>query len=127
MGIPRQEYWIGLPFPSPEDLPDPGIKLESPALLTSPALQADTFLMEPPGKPISIIYPYITYRVSLGAHSKESACNVGDPGSILGSRRSHGEGNGYPLQYSCLKNPRDKGAWWATVHGVGKSQTRLSD
>ena len=49
---------------------------------------------------------------------KESACNVGDTGSIPGSRRFHGEGNGYPLQNSCLKNPRDKGVWWATVHGV---------
>ena len=41
--------------------------------------------------------------------------------------RKHGEGNGNPLQYSCLENPRDGGAWWAAVHGVAKSQTRLSD
>ena len=52
--------------------------------------------------------------------SKESACNVGDPGSIPGSGRSLGEGNGNPLQYSCLGNPMDRGAWWATVHGVSK-------
>ena len=128
MGIPRQEYWIGLSFPSPEDLPDPRIKLESPALLTSPAWQADAFLTELPGMPIPIIYLYITYLYYIlgfpgGSHGKESACNVGDPGSIPGSRRSHGEGNGYPLQNSCLKNHKDKGAWWATVHGVGKSQT----
>ena len=46
---------------------------------------------------------------------------------IPGSERSPGEGNGYPLQYSCLKNSSDGGAWWATIHGVTKSQTRLSD
>ena len=59
--------------------------------------------------------------------SKASACNVGDLGLIPGSGRSSGEGNGNPLQYSCLENPMDGGAQWATVHGVTKSQTRLSD
>ena len=49
---------------------------------------------------------------------KVSACNAGDPGSILGSGRSLGEGNGNPLQYSCCENPTDREAWWATVHGV---------
>ena len=49
---------------------------------------------------------------------KESTCNAGDPGSIPRSGRSPGEGNGNPLQYSCLENPMDRGAWWATVHGV---------
>ena len=58
---------------------------------------------------------------------KESACNVGDLGLISGLGRSPGEGNGYPLHYSCLENPMDRGAWWATGHGVAKSQTRLSD
>ena len=56
-----------------------------------------------------------------------SACNAGDLGSIPGSGRSPGEGNGNPLQYSCLENPMDGGDWWATVHGVAKSQTLLSD
>ena len=56
-----------------------------------------------------------------------SACNAGDLGSIPGLGRSPGEGNGNPLQYSCLENPMDGGAWWATVHGVAKSWTRLSD
>ena len=56
-----------------------------------------------------------------------SACNAGDPGLIPGLGRSPGEGNGNPLQYSCLENPMDGGAWWATVHGVAKSRTRLSD
>ena len=54
---------------------------------------------------------------------KSSACNAGDLGSIPGSRRSPGEGNDNPLQYSCLENPVDRGAWRATVHGVTKSQT----
>ena len=62
--------------------------------------------------------------VSIG---KESACNVVNLGSIPGLGRSLGEGNGYPLQYSCLENSMDIGAWQATVHGVTKSQTRLSD
>ena len=57
---------------------------------------------------------------------KASASNVGDLGSLPGSGRSSGEGNGNPLQYSCLENPLDGGAWQATVHGVAKSRTRLS-
>ena len=52
-----------------------------------------------------------------GAEVKASACSMGDLGSIPGSGRSPGEGNGNPLQYSCLENPMDGGAWWATVHG----------
>ena len=58
---------------------------------------------------------------------KASACNAGDLGLIPGSGRSLGEGNDNPLQYSCLENPMDGGGWWATVHGVPKSRTRLSD
>ena len=60
---------------------------------------------------------------------KESTCNAedaGDMGSILGSRRSPGVGNGNPLKYSCLGSPMDRGTWWATVHEVVKSQTQLS-
>ena len=60
------------------------------------------------------------------AQRKESTCNAGDMGSIPGSGRSPGRGNGNPFQYSCLKNPTDRGAWQATAHGVTKSQTRLS-
>jgi len=62
-----------------------------------------------------------------GLEGKVSACNVGDLGSIPESGRSPGEGNGNPLQYSCLKNPMDGRAWKAAVHGVAKSQTRLND
>ena len=58
---------------------------------------------------------------------KESACNAGDPGSIPGLGRSPGEGNGNPLQYSCLENPMDSGSCQAAVHVVAKSQTRFSD
>ena len=62
-----------------------------------------------------------------GSDGKASACSAGDPGSIPGLGRSTGEGNGNPLQYSCLENSMDWGAWWATVHGVAKSQTWLSN
>ena len=60
-----------------------------------------------------------------GSDGKESACNAGDLCSIPGLGRSPGEGNGNTLQYSCLGNPMDRGAWWASVHGVAQSQTRL--
>ena len=56
---------------------------------------------------------------------KNLPANAGDLGSIPGLGRAPGEGNGNPLQYSCLENPMDRGAWWATVHGVAKSRTRL--
>ena len=56
-----------------------------------------------------------------GSDGKETACNAGDPGLILGLGRSPGEGSGNPLQYSHLDNPMDRGAWQATVHGVAKS------
>ena len=62
-----------------------------------------------------------------GSEVKATACNAGDPGSIPGWGKSPGEGNGNPLQYSCLENPMEGGAWEATVHGVAKSRTRLSD
>ena len=60
-----------------------------------------------------------------GPDGKASAHNVGDPGSIPGLGRSAGEGNGSLLQYPCLENPMDRGAWWAAVHGIAKSWTRL--
>ena len=58
---------------------------------------------------------------TMGSDGKESACNVGDLGSIPGLGRSPGGGDGKPLQYSCLENPMDRGAWWATVHEVTES------
>ena len=66
-------------------------------------------------------YQFIYMGFPGGARGKESAYNAGDLGSIPG------EGNGNPLQYSCLGNPMDRGAWWATVHGVAKSRTRMSN
>ena len=62
-----------------------------------------------------------------GTDSEASVYNAEDPGSIPGLGRSPGEGNGNPLQDCCLENPMDRGAWQATVHGVAKSRTRLSD
>ena len=77
-----------------------------------------------------IVFMYIC-RVCQGfpgsSDGKESACNVGNLGSITGPIRCPGEGTGYPLQYSCLEKSMDRGAWQATVHGVSKSQTGLRD
>ena len=66
-------------------------------------------------------------RVSPAAQVvKEFACNVGDPGSVPGLGRSPGEENGNPLKYSCLENPKDRGAWRATVHGVARNRHDLA-
>ena len=74
------------------------------------------------------IYHCIIFRgFPGGSDGKASACNAEDPGLIPGLGRSSGEGNGNPLQYSCLENPMDRGAWRAIVHGVMKSWTQLSD
>ena len=62
----------------------------------------------------------------VGSDGKESACNARDMGLIPGSGRSPGEGNGYPVKYSCLENPMDRGSWRAAAHGVAKSRTQLS-
>ena len=76
---------------------------------------------------VLILFTYSPCDFPGGSDGKASAYGVGDRGSIPGWGRSPGEGNGNPLQYSRLENPMDGGAWWATVHGVTKSQTRLSD
>ena len=63
-----------------------------------------------------------------GTAGKESACNAGDTGNVswtTGLGRSPGGGNGNPVQYSCLENPLDRGAWWYTVQGIARSQTQL--
>ena len=62
-----------------------------------------------------------------GSDGKESACNAGDRGSVPGLGTSPGEGNGNPLQYPCLENPMERGAWQATVYGIAKSQTQMSN
>ena len=101
----RQEYWSRLPFVPPGDLSNPGIESMS---LASPALAARFFTLSHLGSPSSE-----GYRTG----------NTGDMGSIPGSGRSPGEGNGNLLQYSCLENLVDRGAWWAIVHRVEKSWT----
>ena len=84
-------------------------------------LEEFTFQME-------IIIIQTTLRLSLVAQMvKECACNARDTGLIPGMGRSPGERNGNPLQYACLENSMDRGAWWATVQGVAKSRTGLSD
>ena len=110
MEFSRREYWSGLPFPSPGDLPDPGIKP------TSPALQADTLPPELPGKYIIILdmkrdsailltwLKRVESRVG-GSDGQESACNAGDLDSFPGLHRSPGGEHGNPLQNSCLENP----------------------
>ena len=69
----------------------------------------------------------VIHKMKGGSDGKASAYNAGDPGSVPGLGRSPEEENGNPLQYSCLDNPMDGGAWLATVHGVAKSRTRLSN
>ena len=75
----------------------------------------------------SLETPYFSMCASGGSDGKESTCNARDSGLIPGLGRSPGEGNSYPLQYSCLENPMDRGAWWAAVHGAAKSWAQLSD
>ena len=82
---------------------------------------------EQPGKgAVSTLYTFCS-SYPTGSDGKESACHAGDLGLIPGSERSCREGNGNPLQYSCLKNSIDRGAWQVTVLGVAKNQTRVSD
>ena len=81
-------------------------------------LNAETFMSA-----LQLKYSELPWWLS----GKESACNAGDPGSIPGLGRSPGEGNGNPLQCSCLENSMDRGAWRAAVHRITKSRTRLSN
>ena len=76
---------------------------------------------------MQMIWHIMTRDFAGGSDSKESTCNVGDLASVPGLGRSPGGGHGDPFQYSCPENPMDRGAWQATVHGVTKSQTGLSD
>ena len=81
----------------------------------------------PPPPTNTSVYVIVPGIFPGGSEVKASACYAGDLGLIPGSGRSPGKGNGNPLQDSCLENPMDGGAWWATVHGVTKSWTLLSD
>ena len=76
--------------------------------------------------PLCFIILTLCIYVSCSSNGKEPACNAGDQGLLPGLGSSSGEGNGNPLQYSCLENPTDREIWWATVHGV-TSQTQLSN
>ena len=79
-----------------------------------------------PGLPVHHHLPEFTQtQVHGGLDGKKSACNAGNPDLIPGSVRSPGEGNGNPLQHSCLQNPMDRGAWWAAVYRVTQNRTRL--
>ena len=99
MGFSRQEYWSGLPCPPPGHIPHPGIKF------TSPAMQVDSLPLSHLASPPNRKYVW----------------------TIASFNDLDGEGNGNPLQYSCLENPMDRGGWWATVHGIKESLTWLSD
>ena len=83
----------------------------------------------PEKQPLLLLHFRVTPATSFpgGSDGKESACSVGNTGSIPGLGRSPGEGNGKPLQYSCLENPMGGEAWQSTAHGVPKSWTQLSD
>ena len=114
MEFPRQEFWSRLPFPSPGDLPDPGME---PMSLKS-AVSAGRFFttstasssVSPSGFPGgSVVKLYLLVQERLERRVP-----------IPGSGRSPGEGNGNPLQYSCLGNPMDRGVWRAIVRGVAK-------
>ena len=76
---------------------------------------------------MNIVSPHDPQGFPDGSEDKESACNAGGLDSISVLGRSPGEGHGNSLQYSCLKNPMDRGAWEATVHGVAESQTRMNN
>ena len=137
MGFSRQE----LPSPLPGVLPHPGIKPES---LMSPALAGRFLPLVPPGKPNSnLVEPNLSGKVQVSgiqlrirkalirvfkkpyiSHIKKKKKL---PSICTGVFTLLREGNGNPLQYSCLENPRDSRAWWAIVHGVSKKQTQLSD
>ena len=105
--------------------------LSSPLALTdSPALYQFVFTTDPfLQDPVPVGTAWVRYQINLFGDSdgKESACSAEDSGLIPGLRRAPGEGNGYPLQCSCLENHMDRGAWQAMVHWVTKSWTRLND
>ena len=125
MGFSRQEYWSGLPFPSPGDLPNPGIEPRSSAL-TGELTTNWKILQE------MRIPDHLTCLLTNLYACQEATVRTGHGTCIFFELQYYPdicprEGNGNPLQYSCLENPMDGGAWLASVHGVAKSRTRLSN
>ena len=126
VGFSRQEHWSGLPCPSPEDLPGPGIDP------TSSASAGSFFTTEPPGKPYAEV-PF--HQIPQTQHRQQQLKSIEFKCQLLiksifcrhseDVNGSSGQGNGNPLQCSCLENPRDGGAWWAAVYGASQSRTRL--
>ena len=127
MGFSRQEYWSGLPSPPPGDLPDPRIE---PASVTSPALTGGFFTtsatrekaMTPHSSTLAWKIPWMEEP---GRLQSMGSLGVGHDWATSLSLSCIGEGNGNPLQCSCLENPSDGGAWWPVVYGVAQSRTRL--
>ena len=93
----------------------------------SPAVPTRSYSQLKVSEFLKYLSPMLRRGFPSDSDGKESTCNTGDRGSIPRSGRSPGGGNGNPLHYSCLGNLMDRGAWWTTVHGVTKSQTRLSN
>ena len=120
MGFSRQRYWRGLPFPSPGDLPNPRIEPRS------PALQADSLPTELQGKPFPGGTSGKKKKKTTTKNLPANARDIRDMGFIPGLGRSPGGEHGNSLQYSCLENPTERGAWQATVHEAAKSRTRLT-
>ena len=132
---------LALELPHPPHLPHPHSSTPMGRSCLSRSVQYGTVSGSLPQGLLSQVLPgvstchlwfqwrYLCVSFSLfpgGSNGKESACNAGDTGSIPGSGRSPGGGNGNPHQYPCPENPMDRGAYWATVYEVPKSWTRLS-
>ena len=145
MDFPGRNTGIGSPFPHLESLPNPVIEPASPALasrffITEPSWKQQTLSLNicyacrgpkcmitcPAWLQIQLLFNVSSGGFPGGSDCKVSAYNAGDLGSVPGLARSPGEGNGNSLQFSYLENPMDGGTWSTTVHGVTKSQTRLS-
>ena len=120
--------WVATSFlPEGGLVANPGIKPVSPASLV---LADRLFTTVPPGKPLPLFqirFIKVPQGFPGGSAVKKPHAIAGDRGLILGSGRSPGGGNGYPLQYSCLENSMARGTWRATVNGVAKSGAQLSD
>ena len=86
-------------------------------------MTCDPVKLSLPWSPVLLLRNHLVSGFLGNSAGEEFICNAGDPRLIPGSGSSPGEGIGYPLQYSCLENSMNRGAWWAMVHGVAKSQT----